>query len=430
MGAVEIAAPLLAQAGRMTMAIESTSAARIWQMAAMVTIGGLTLAVSRLEASRCRARMLALLSAWLAPALLAATTIWKPTESLTTDDYVLTGITLVVLTAVASVPMLPWHALVLGLSIEGMYILSRAEAARGGNPVSPAYRDAHYIFLLLLTILATGIAAANYRHRRDEYEANQEAVRAAEALTGAQLRAELAESAIAIGKMAAALSHELNSPLGALGSSVDTLMEVTDRQISAKPGDVQRLADMRTQLRQSIDASIGRIQNVTKRLRRFVNLEDAELKPADLNELVSDVALLHERELQEAQVRLEFDLAKNLPSFTCRPQLLTAVFSTLLSNAIHAVNGDGRITILTRMRDSQVEVTVADNGRGMSPEQADGIFTPALRTAGSRVASGNWSLFNSRQIVYEHGGEIRVETAEGRGTAIHVTLPVLDSSKE
>jgi signal transduction histidine kinase len=45
--------------------------------------------------------------------------------------------------------------------------------------------------------------------------------------------------------------------------------------------------------------------------------------------------------------------------------------------------------------------------------------------AAGRVASGNWSLFNSRQIVYEHGGAIRLETAPGRGTAMHITLPVV-----
>ena len=72
-----------------------------------------------------------------------------------------------------------------------------------------------------------------------------------------------------------------------------------------------------------------------------------------------------------------------------------------------------------------VEVTIRDNGRGMSPEEADTIFDPAFKVAEGRVSSGNWSLFNSRQIVYEHGGGIRLETAPGRGTAMHVTLPIV-----
>jgi signal transduction histidine kinase len=109
----------------------------------------------------------------------------------------------------------------------------------------------------------------------------------------------------------------------------------------------------------------------------------------------------------------------------CRPQLLSAVFSALLSNAIQAVNGDGRIDIGTHCLGLDVEVTIRDNGRGMSSDQAATIFEPAFKVDGGRVSSGNWSLFNTRQIVYEHGGDIRLETAEGQGTAISVMLPLI-----
>lgn len=421
--AAEIAVPVLMQVGRMTVSPESISGARLWQTAAMILVGAITLALSTLGWSKRRARLLAALSGWTASTLLTWTAIWKPAEYLGTDDYIVTGITIVVLTVVATVPFRPWHALALGLAIEGMYILSVGFAGQWEISIVPVHSASHHIFLVLLAMLATGISTTNYRHRRAEYESNQEAVRVAEALTGAQLRAELAENAISVGKMAAALSHELNSPLGALRSSIDTLMEVTDRQIVAAADQKQRLTDARLALRRSIDESTARIQEVTSRLRRFVNLEEADLKSADLNELVSDVTLLYQEELQQGGIRLEFDLQKGLSPLTCRPQLLTAVFSTLLSNAIHAVNGDGRILIRTREQDSQVEVAVRDNGRGMSREQADTIFDPTFKVAGSRVSSGNWSLFNSRQIVYEHGGEIRLETAEGKGTTVYVTLP-------
>ena len=113
-----------------------------------------------------------------------------------------------------------------------------------------------------------------------------------------------------------------------------------------------------------------------------------------------------------------------MPPLNCRPQLLTAVFSALLSNALGAVNGDGRIEIATRREDGSVEVTFRDNGRGMSAEQAATVFEPGFKVEGGRISSGNWSLFTTRQIIYEHGGEIRLETAAGRGTAVYVKLPL------
>jgi signal transduction histidine kinase len=226
----------------------------------------------------------------------------------------------------------------------------------------------------------------------------------------------LAENAISIGKMAAALSHEINSPLGALRSAIQTLAAIAARHSDA-PASVHELVA-------TVQESAGRIEEVMHRLRRFVNLDDAELKSADLNELLMDVTQLNRADIDRRKVRVNFDLQRSLPTLTCRPQLLTAAFSSMLQNAIQAVNGDGRIGISTRLRELEVEVVISDNGRGMSPEQVDTMFEPSFKVEGSRVASGNWSLFNARQIVYEHGGDIRVETSEGGGARIHVVLPV------
>jgi signal transduction histidine kinase len=411
LGIVLIAAALLLYVGRL-----AAGQARWSETEAMAAAGVLTLAVSRLSWGRRHPRLLAVMAVWLAPALLML-----PGESPAANDFTITAITLVVLTAVAIIPLLPWHVLAVGLAIELVYILS----SNWEISSTTAHSAAHHVFLILLAFLATGIAASNYEHRRSEYQANQDAVRIAEALTGAQLRAQLAENAIAVGKMAAALSHEINSPLGALRSSIETLLLVSDRLVDATPEQRERFAHTRDDLRHSIEESANRIDDVTRRLRRFVSLEEAEVKSADLNELLTDVTVLHHDDLEQAHVNIEFDLQKPLPPLNCRPQLLTAAFSSILTNAIHALNGDGRIAIQTRGRDGEVEVTIRDNGRGMSPEQADTIFEPSFKVAGGRVSSGNWSLFNSRQIVYEHGGDIRLETAPGKGTAMHITLPVV-----
>jgi len=421
-GAVEVAAPLLMYAGRLAVAPETINAVRMWQAAAMMLTGLVTLVLARTEWAHHHARWLAAVSAWIAPTLLTWTAMSRAGANPGPDDYTLAGMTLVVLTAAATVPFLPWHALALGFSVEGMYLLYGLVAKQWGISPPAAHGNAHHVFLIILSLLAAGIASTNYRQRQIEYESSQQAVRAAEALTGAQLRAQLAENAISIGKMAAALSHEINSPVGALRSSVETLMAVTDRMLEAPPENRERLDATRRELRRSIDESAERIDEVAVRLRRFVTLEEAELKSADLNELLTDVALLHDEEIRGGHIRLEFDLEKLAP-LTCRPQLLTAAFSSLLSNAINAVNGDGRISIRTRLAGSGVEVTIQDNGRGMAPEEADKVFDPVLKVSAGRISSANWSLFNARQIVYEHGGDIRLESSPGEGTSVWISLP-------
>ena len=424
LAAVEIAAPILLEVGQLAMNRAELFSGEAWlRVTAVVGVGAATLAAARTRFSRAHPRLLVAVSAWFAAALLAWFGLAGPASAVSSDDYILAGLTLITLTAVATVPLLPWHTLALGLSVEGVYILSAWVHGGWKIPSGMTHQNAHEVFLFLLTLLATGMSVSNYLHRRAEYEAGQEAVRAAEALTGAQLRAQLAENAISVGKMAAALSHEINSPVGALRSSIETLLALTDRQRETTT-NAEILEQARADLCRSIHDSAARIEEVTLRLRRFVALEEAEFKPADVNDLLADVALLHQDDISRGQVQVEFQLEKPMPSLDCRPQLLTAVFSTLLTNALEAVNGKGHIEIATHRLDGVVEVTFRDNGRGMPPEQASTVFEPSFKVEGGRISSGNWSLFNTRQIVYEHGGEIRLDTREGRGTSVSVVLPL------
>ena len=424
LGVVEIAAALLLQFCRMTMDRQPAGSALWWQTGAMVGVGLLTLLLGRFRPMRATPRLLGACSAWAAASLLLLVSAWQGADVAGSDDYILAAITLVLVTAAAMLPLLPWHSLLMGLAVEGVYILSSGVAFQHQFSLAAPAGEPHHVFLVLVALLITGISAVTYERWCGEFAAQQEAVRLARTLTGAQFRAQLAENAISVGKMAAALSHEINSPLGTLRSSVDTLVALTERQIDASPEDLARLAETREELVRSIGESAARIDEVTRRLSRFVSIEDSEVRSADLNDLLADVTLMHQRELDAAHVQLEVYLESSLPTLNCRPQLLSAVFSTLLSNAINAVNGNARIGIETRIHDSEIEVTVRDNGRGMSAAEAGTIFDPSFKVADGRVASGNWSLFNSRQIVYEHGGDIRLETAQGQGTSVHVILPV------
>ncbi len=355
------------------------------------------------------------LAAFLLAALAGAAILWQPLP----HEYDMVGLTFIVLASTAAVNFETKHTFALGALLEAMYFLSCCADDGWRYPAMTAHRESHYLFIAILSTFATVVTASNAGHRRRERQAAQDAIRTAETLTGAQMRAQLAETAISIGKLAAALSHEINSPLGVLRSCLETL--ATIEQSPAKLGE---RAGLRAELYRGILQSAGRIEEVTRRLRSFVNLDDAELKAADLNEVLRGVTGMHEEQIAKRKIRLDLNLERSLPALTCRPQLLTTAFSSMLANALDAVNGDGRIDISTRLREMQVEVTIRDNGRGMTPEQADGMFEPSFKVDGPRIASGNWSLFNARQIVYEHGGRISVETAPGSGTAVHVVLPV------
>jgi signal transduction histidine kinase len=109
----------------------------------------------------------------------------------------------------------------------------------------------------------------------------------------------------------------------------------------------------------------------------------------------------------------------------CRPQQISAVFSNLVQNALQALDGDGgRIRIATRPISGAVEIEISDSGRGVDGHDLENIFDPGFKVRGKRVRSGNWSMFTARQIVREHGGDIRIASALGTGTSVRVMLPV------
>jgi signal transduction histidine kinase len=278
------------------------------------------------------------------------------------------------------------------------------------------------VFVFTLTLLATALSAVLYDQRRSTWDWHARMLQAAENLRQSETRNLLAENAASVGRLAAALSHELNSPIGALVSGVDTLLLLASRQATSTGPDQQRLVVLQNELRHSIRESTDRLKQIVARMQRFTNLDKAEVQSANLNEILNDVTALLEP-TYSGSTKIELDLHP-LPELVCRPQQLSAVFSNLLGNAIEATKNDGHVRVCTRHVDNAVKVDIHDNGRGLDPEQVESIFDPGFRVTEGRVATGNWSMFSSRQIVREHGGDIGILSRPGEGTQIEVTLPV------
>ncbi|HSB18127.1 MAG TPA: ATP-binding protein [Bryobacteraceae bacterium] len=238
-----------------------------------------------------------------------------------------------------------------------------------------------------------------------------------------QRRALISEHITTLQKLAAALSHELNSPLGTIKSTIDTLVRVSAREEAGPGARESDLASLRENLHSTLEASISRIQQVIARIQRFTDLDRAEIQSIDLNELLSDT-LAQLDVPEDIDVEFYFDA---LPPVVCRPRNLNIVFLSLLRNAVDACRQlplkRGRILVSTHAREGRVEVRIEDNGCGIRGVDREQIFDPAFRVVEGRVAAGNWGLFSARQIIREQGGEIAIDSEEGRGTTLLVTLP-------
>jgi signal transduction histidine kinase len=399
---------------------EAPVSARAWQAALVVLVAVLTLWAAETPPGRRRPAFFLCLSGGISSAVVIASSLVLMPHS--SDEYISVHITTILLVAITVCPLRPLETLVLGGSIWLAYLSAFIGGALSGLLDWNNWDPSHLAFLLLLIPLTTALAAVLYAQRSLNYRAQQESLRITQELAAAPVRALLSENAISVGRLAAALTHELNTPLGALKSSVDTMIVLAAKQATAPPEQQARLVTMQAELRRSVNDGMERLKKVIARLQRFIDLDHTDRQAADLNELLGDVAVLLRPTLQE-KVKLEFDF-QPLPPLHCRPQQLTTVFSSLLSNAINAVNGEGRILVSTRKVDSMARIRIEDNGRGMEAIELETIFDPGFRVLAGRVSTGNWSLFSSRQIVFEHGGEIQITSEPGKGTTVDVLLPI------
>ncbi|HXV59722.1 MAG TPA: ATP-binding protein [Vicinamibacteria bacterium] len=236
-----------------------------------------------------------------------------------------------------------------------------------------------------------------------------------------QRRVLIAENVESLGRLAAALSHELNTPLGTLKSTVDTLVRAAARRGSATSEERGRLEAVQADLRKSLDAALERMEEVIGRIQRFTNLDRAEVQTVDLNELLSDVVAL----AQEPSIDIELRSVP-LPSIRCHRQSLSSSLTGLLRCAIEACRRNdayGKIVITTEASGDRLVIRIEDNGGGMTPDQVTRLFNPAFQIADGRISTGDWGLFTARQVVQKQGGEIRVHSQLGKGSTFVVSVP-------
>jgi signal transduction histidine kinase len=254
----------------------------------------------------------------------------------------------------------------------------------------------------------------------------QSELQAADALRRAEAKVLLLQYGASMGRFAAALSHELNSPIGALKSALQTVHALAEKKAFLPLERRNEVEELEATLRRNSIESAGRLHEIVLRMQRFSSLDRNEIVPVDLNSLLQDVVNIFNAEVKGG-VYIEIHF-QPLPSILLRPQPMSAVFSNLLHGAIEGSNGGDRVVLTTRQIHSQVEVTVEDNGKGMSAQELANIFDPAFKVKGDRVSTGNWGLFSSRQIVREHGGDIEIQSTPGQGTKVLVTLPYSKTS--
>jgi two-component system NtrC family sensor kinase len=243
-------------------------------------------------------------------------------------------------------------------------------------------------------------------------ERTKELKGAYEHLKNIQSRLIKTEQLSALGQLSAGIAHEVGNPLAAmLGYIQVLLLDKVDEGTIKKY--INRIRDQ-----------IERIYRIIQQLLDYSRASAGEYERCNMPEIIEKafISLVVEPAYKDIKINKLFP--DNLPEVMLDADRLHRVFLNILLNAAQAIPGGGSIDIKAEVTpDNSLEISFSDTGYGMSKKTLERIFEPFFTTRGGKEGIG-LGLSVSLQVINSFGGDIRVESEEGKGSCFTVVLPI------
>jgi PAS domain S-box-containing protein len=237
-------------------------------------------------------------------------------------------------------------------------------------------------------------------------------------------RERLRDRLASVGEMAAVVAHEIKNPL----AGIQVLAGLLKRKAPQHPEMQSLVSDILNEAKMA--------NSIVQEVLAFVRPVRLQVARTSLSDAVANAISLANSGTPRGAIRISVDIPAGLPLIGSDHHQLTQVFTNLLINAYHALDGNGHVEITARLAltaeegalqpDGQspapsVVIDVVDDGPGMRVDVAEKIFNPFFTT---KQQGSGLGLAIVRKIIDAHEGRIEVTSAEGRGTRFRVTLPL------
>lgn len=271
-----------------------------------------------------------------------------------------------------------------------------------------------------------------------------------------ELELHLSQKLEAVGRLAAGVAHEINTPIQYVGDSIHFLRSAAgdlERTLNeyrnglaqiiagASASDVQsaltaveltndiefHAAEMPKAFARTLEG-VERVAQIVRAMKEFSHPDVDEQSPADINHALQSTLIVAKNEYKYA-AKIETDFTE-LPLVVCNIGELNQVFLNLLVNAAHAIADTGKdadtgaIAITTRLMGDAIEITLADNGCGIPQENLDKIFDPFFTTKEVGKGTGQGLAITRAIVVEKHAGSVHVDSRIGVGTKFTLRLPI------
>jgi len=210
-----------------------------------------------------------------------------------------------------------------------------------------------------------------------------------------------------IGEFANYIAHEIRNPLVAIGG-------FTRNMIKKRKKD-----DPDFQYLKIIQNEVQRLELLLTNIMDFTKTFEPRLQPENLNNIIDDTLLMFYGEISN-EITVIKRYCENLPVIDLDSHQIKQVILNILRNSINAMPDGGIITIETKVSENVIQMSIADNGKGMPEDLLKDAFKPFFTTNPSGSGLG---LAISKQIIANHKGNIKIESKENEGTTVYVQIP-------
>jgi two-component system, NtrC family, sensor kinase len=235
----------------------------------------------------------------------------------------------------------------------------------------------------------------------------------------AAIDAQVAHSArlVSLGRMAAGVAHEINNPLATISELAGDIQDILGpEQVASLPEGEVVAEDL-----ERIQNQVERARGVTHRMLNFARRMEPQMEATDVNAVVRESYSFIEKEALFNNIKVQLELAPEVPAVSTDRAQLQQVFLNLLDNALDATGKGGRIRITSEADSSWITVRVTDSGPGVPPDLAGRIFDPFFTTKDPGQGTG-LGLSISHSIMDRLGGSLELENKPGQGATFVVRI--------
>ena len=225
------------------------------------------------------------------------------------------------------------------------------------------------------------------------------------------------EKLAAMGRLTSQIAHELNNPLYGIMNTLELLK--TEISPESKRRKILEMALSET----------VRLSDLLRKMLSFSKPGQEEKQAVDINTVLDEILLLHEKQLQENDIKIKTSFAEALPQISASKDQLRQVFLNLVANARDAMPDGGTLSVITGCDPENIRIEITDTGVGIQKEHLKKIFDSFFTTKDS-VKDVGLGLSVCYGFIKDHGGGIQVKSKVDSGTTFTITFPILRESTE